>query len=366
MVTKNVNAVTINNINIKNPDEWKYNKLTTVKGADGKDVTTTELLHTGMQRFNGADNRMVYSYSLYDNPDKNVKYAGDFVHYNGKNAVVLDNTSKGYGYTANITVNAQPVDDLMLMLAYTHTESKEVSGLPGSDPISTWQGLNTIDGSNYVDAQRSQYVVPDKVIASVGYYIPFRHKGLLRGTHLNLFYSGYSSGGYSFCYTNDMNGDGINNDLMYIPKDDSEINFKTEEDRVAFWKFVEQDSYLKNHKGQYAEAYAARAPWVHRFDFRLLEDFEFKIGKTKHCFQLSFDIMNVGNLINSKWGISKTNTVSNSNRILKYEGVKSATDLTPVFSMYKVNGEYPTKTYDTYQNYSECWKLQVGIRYVFN
>ena len=90
--------------------------------------------------------------------------------------VVLDNTSKGYGYTANITVNAQPVDDLMLMLAYTHTESKEVSGLPGSDPISTWQGLNTIDGSNYVDAQRSQYVVPDKVIASVGYYIPFRHK----------------------------------------------------------------------------------------------------------------------------------------------------------------------------------------------
>ena len=366
MFTKNVNAVTINNINIKNPDEWKYNKLTTVKGADGKDVTTTELLHTGMQRFNGADNRMVYSYSLYDNPDKNVKYAGDFVHYNGKNAVVLDNTSKGYGYTANITVNAQPVDDLMLMLAYTHTESKEVSGLPGSDPISTWQGLNTIDGSNYVDAQRSQYVVPDKVIASVGYYIPFRHKGLLRGTHLNLFYSGYSSGGYSFCYTNDMNGDGINNDLMYIPKDDSEINFKTEEDRVAFWKFVEQDSYLKNHKGQYAEAYAARAPWVHRFDFRLLEDFEFKIGKTKHCFQLSFDIMNVGNLINSKWGISKSNTVSNSNRILKYEGVKSATDLTPVFSMYKVNGEYPTKTYDTYQNYSECWKLQVGIRYVFN
>ena len=255
---------------------------------------------------------------------------------------------------------------MMLMLAYTHTESKEVSGLPGSDPISTWQGLNTIDGSNYVDAQRSQYVVPDKVIASVGYYIPFRHKGLLRGTHLNLFYSGYSSGGYSFCYTNDMNGDGINNDLMYIPKDDSEINFKTEEDRVAFWKFVEQDSYLKNHKGQYAEAYAARAPWVHRFDFRLLEDFEFKIGKTKHCFQLSFDIMNVGNLINSKWGISKTNTVSNSNRILKYEGVKSVTDLTPVFSMYKVNGEYPTKTYDTYQNYSECWKLQVGIRYVFN
>ncbi|MDE5760714.1 MAG: TonB-dependent receptor, partial [Bacteroides sp.] len=362
MFTKNINAVTINNINIKNFDDWKYLKVT--KGADGN--VSNDLIHTGMQRFNGADNRIVYSYSPYNKSDNNVQYTSDFAHYNGKNAVILDNTSKGHGYTFNFTVNAQPIEDLNVMLAYTHTESKEVSGMPGNDPVSTWQGLMTVDGPNFGTVQRSRYVIPDKVIASVNYYIPFKYKGLLRGTHLNLFYSGYSSNGYSFCYTNDMNGDGINNDLMYIPKNDSEIKFKSEEDRAAFWKFVEQDSYLRNHKGQYAEAYAARAPWVHRFDFRLMEDFSFKIGKTKHSFQLSFDIMNVGNLINSKWGISKTNAVSNNGRILKYEGVASETDLTPVFSMYKVNGEYPTKTYDTYQNYSECWRMQVGIRYIFN
>lgn len=66
---------------------------------------------------------------------------------------------------------------------------------------------------------------------------------------------------------------------MYIPKDDSEIKFKNEADRTAFWNFVDQDSYLKNHKGEYAEAYAARAPWVHRFDLRITEDFSFKAGK---------------------------------------------------------------------------------------
>jgi hypothetical protein len=60
--------------------------------------------------------------------------------------------------------------------------------------------------------------VPDKVIAAVNYNLPFRHKGLLRKTSLNLFYSGYSASGYSFAYTNDMNGDGINNDMMYIRK----------------------------------------------------------------------------------------------------------------------------------------------------
>ncbi|MBQ6746474.1 MAG: TonB-dependent receptor [Bacteroidaceae bacterium] len=324
MYTRNINAVTINNINIKDTSGW--------------------------ERFQGADNRLIYP--------------SDYQYVKGKNAVVLGNTSKGHGYTANVTINAEPVENLNIMAAYTHTEQKEISGMPGSDPVSTWQGLITVDGPNFGTVQRSQYVVPDKVIASIGYYIPFTHKGLLRGTHLSLFYTGYSSGAYSFCYTNDMNGDGINNDLMYIPRNDSEINFKDEADRVAFWKFVNQDSYLSNHKGEYAEAYAARAPWVHRFDFRLLEDFSFNIGKTKHNFQLSLDIMNIGNLINSKWGISKNAAVSNNARFLKYEG-RDANNV-PTFSMYKVNGEYPTQTYDTYKDYNECWKMQIGIKYYFN
>lgn len=299
---KNINAVTLENINIKDPSNWEH--------------------------FNGADNRLIYP--------------SDYTYVSGKNAVVLTNTSKGHGYTANVTVNAQPVEDLNMMLAYTHTESKEISGLPGSDPVSTWQGMLTIDGPNFATVQRSRYVVPDKVIAAINYNLPFRHKGLLRKTSLNLFYSGYSASGYSFAYTNDMNGDGINNDMMYIPKDDSEIKFKNEADRTAFWNFVDQDSYLKNHKGEYAEAYAARAPWVHRFDLRITEDFSFKAGKTEHHFQLSLDFMNIGNMINSKWGVMKNASSSNGCRILKYEGMDD--NKTPIFSMYKINGEYPTET----------------------
>ena len=339
MYMKNVNAVVMNNINIKDPAK------------------------NGWDRFNGADNRYIYpSHTVENNGKKTTIY--DYQYVQGTNAVILDNTSKGWGYTANITLNAQPTKDLSLMAAYTHTESKEVSGMPGSDPVSAWTGLITVDGPNYGGVQRSRYVVPDKVIASINYNVPFTHKGVLRGTRLSLFYSGSSYSGYSYCYTNDMNGDGLSNDLMYIPRNDSEIKFKSDADRMAFWKFVEQDDYLKNHKGEYAEAYAARAPWVHRFDFRWLEDFEFKVGKTKHCFQLSFDILNVGNMLNSKWGVGKTTNPCNGGRILKYEGKDDKN--TPIFSMYKVNGEYPTKTYETYQDYSQCWKLQVGVRYIFN
>ena len=109
MFNKVVSGVTIDNINIDNTMSWKH--------------------------FRGADNRLIYP--------------SNFALNKGKNAVVLTNTNKGYGYTANITLNAQPVRNLDIMVAYTMTESKEVSGLPGSDPVSTWQGLITIDGPNF-------------------------------------------------------------------------------------------------------------------------------------------------------------------------------------------------------------------------
>ena len=332
MYTKNINAVTINNINIKPIDQWNGGK--------------------GAEYFAGADNRMIY--------------APDYTYVKGKNAVLLDNTSKGYGYTFNLTANMQPVDMLNLMLAYTHTESKEVSGMPGNDPVSTWQGLITVDGPNFGTVQRSRYVIPDRLIGSATWTIPFEYKGLARNTNISLFYTGYSATGNSFCYTNDMNGDGIANDLIYIPTaDETPGYFKSQEDAVAFESFVNQDKYLNSHRGQYAEAYAARAPWIHQFDLRLMEEFEFKVGKTKHAIQLSFDIMNFGNLLNSSWGVQKIATqASNGCRVLKYEG--RTADNKPQFSMQKnANGEYYSQTYDYSFNNSQCWQMQVGVKYIF-
>ena len=327
MYTKNINAVFMENVNIRDAET------------------------DGWQRFNGADNRLIYP--------------RDYRYYSNKNAIMLANTSKGYGYTANITVNAEPVKNLTLMASYTRTENKEVSGLPGSDPVSAWQNVISTDGPNRSKPQRSYYVTPDQVMATAGYYIPVKVKGLTWGTHINLFYKAYSYTGTSFTYSNDMNGDGLAYDLMYIPANDNEIHFKSEADRAAFWKFVDQDSYLSNHKGEYAEAYSGRSPWLHRIDLRVAEDFAVKVGKTVQKFQVSLDILNFGNMLNSHWGIPKSDDCCNYGKILKYEGVDASN--TPVFSMNKDgNGKYYSKTYDTLFNVSNCWSLQLGLKYFFN
>lgn len=323
MYTKNINAVMLDNYNIKPSTDW--------------------------ERFAGSDNRLIY-------PDNYT--------YNDKiqTACVLTNTNKGYGYVANITLKAQPIEDLHLMAAYTRTESKEVSGMPGSDAKSAWSSLYTIDGPNYATVQRSQYVVPDRVIASVGY-------DLHKTTHFNLFYTCYSPGGYSFIYSNDMNGDGNPADLMYIPKDENDIIFagtpeQRAKDAADFWAFVEQDKYLSSHKGEYAEAYSANAPLVHRFDFRFTQDIKFKIGSTDHKLELSFDFMNIGNLFNSKWGVAKNMSACNNGAILKYAGQNA--DGVPTFNLNRDKaGNAPTKTWEYNRATSQCWQLQFGARYTF-
>ena len=329
MFNKTVNGVYIDNINIKNPDSFP--------------------------RFAGADNRYKYPSDAYINKlgTKNI------------NAVMLRNTNKGYGYTANISVNMTPFKYFDIMASYTHTESKEVSGMPGSDPVSAWNGLATVDGPNFATVQRSAYVIPDRIIASISYFVPWRVFGEGKGLHLNLFYQAYSPYGYSYTYTNDMNGDGLTGDLMFIPKDDSQINFKTQEDRDLYWAFAKQDKYLSKHAGQYAESYGARAPFVHRLDFKLVEDFAFRIGKTSHNFQVSLDVLNLGNLINSNWGVNMNNSICNGSSVLKYEGVNASNQ--PVFSFFKdKNGVAPTKSFDYYVNNSQCWQIQLGIKYLFN
>ncbi len=326
--------------------EWMFNK--TIWGTRLVNWNIDESAVT--RRFKGPDNRLMYS--------------GSYT-YGGNNAYILTNSREGAGNTFNITVKSEPVRNLRLMASYTQTESKEISGMPGSNAASAYAGLASVNGPNFLTLQRSQYVVPDKIAANVSYYLD-----LIGGVQFDLYYNGYSAYGNSFTYSNDMNGDGRATDLIYIPASRNELAFTSEADRDAFWNFVEQDSYLSANKGRYAEANAARAPFVHRFDLRVAKDFKFRIGSTSHKFQLSASIDNIGNMFNSKWGVRKLDCYNKNSFTgvispLKFEGLNASG--VPQFSFNKVGDAYPTETYSTYyKKSSECWRVLFGLKYFFN
>ena len=304
----------------------------TVEGMYNKDIYNVvmrnwNIVNNGnLSRFAGPDNRLDYSTSTTGNylVDKNVTGG----------AVILDNDTRGYSASFNTMVTAEPIKDLNLMFSYTHQWAKEITGLPGNQAYSTWQGLYAVDGPNNAELHNAQYLTPDKLIASLTYRKDY---GKYFATSVGLYYAAYASSLHSYMYNGDMNGDGNPNDLMYIPRTKDELKFVDKngftaaEQADAFWRFVEQDKYLSAHKGEYAEAYGAALPWVHRFDLKVTQDFRLRAGKAIHTLQLSFDILNVGNLLKSSWGVTQTTSPSNYGKILRYEG-KDANGV-PTYSM---------------------------------
>ena len=310
----------------------------------------------GFVRWNGADNRPIYPTTFRT----------------GTKAFVLENTSKGYGWTGNVTLTAQPFDWLNLMAAYTHTVQKEITGMPGSNAESAFTYISTTAGPNNIKLHNSQFVTPDRIIASA----TFNDKS---GNHYSLIYETWRGGyNYSYMLSNDMNGDGYKYDALYIPTDGQvgyydasgklqgagDFRFASQDDQDRFMEYVHQDSYLKKHQGEYAEGYSVYSPWVHRLDFSYKHDFYLKTGKSKHTLQLSFDMKNVLNFFNSAWGVSKyLNPTLSEGRILKYE--KTDAQGYPVFSTpAAVSGN--TEIWQLNHAIGQCWYASIGVKYMFN
>ena len=309
----------------------------------------------GFARLNGADNRPLYQ-------DFQQQYMKDGKATNMPAAYVLENTNQGYGYSATLTMNMRPVEGLSLMAAYTHTASKEITGMPGSNASSVLNYMGTVYGPNDPGLHNSQYVTPDRFVASVSHSDK-------SGNHFSFIYEAWRGGSnYSYMTANDMNGDGYNYDLIYIPtKCDIEFGdfrFVSEDDAQRFMDYVANDKYLSKHQGQYAEAYSVYSPWTHRVDFSYKHDFKVKTGKSTNTLQLNFDIKNLLNLFNSNWGVSKyMNPALGEGRILKYEGVDQdgyATFSTPA----AVNGN--VNVWNDSIGIGQCWYASIGIKYMFN
>ncbi len=323
--------------------EGIYNK--TINGVSISDWSIPNV--GGFARFNGVDNRPIYPAGYRTNTK----------------AFVLENTKLGYGWSGNITFNAQPAEWLNLMAAYAHTVAKDVTGMPGSAAESAFTYVPTVEGPNFIRLHNSQYNTPDRLVAS----LTANDKS---GNHYSLIYEAWLGGAnYSYMMVNDINSDGYNYDAIYIPTDadveSNQFRFVSADDKTRFMDYVHATSYLKNHQGQYAEPYSVYSPWVHRIDFGYKHDFVFNGGKDKHRLQLSLDLKNALNLFNSDWGVAKylNPAIGSEARILKYEGVDAdgvATFSTPS----SINGD--TKTFTPSYSLGQCWYALIGIKYIFN
>ncbi|MGF1925279.1 MAG: TonB-dependent receptor, partial [Bacteroidia bacterium] len=362
--------------------EGIYNKdLRTVLFRNANLVAPKELNVAGY-----PDNRMIYPNANTDkfiNPILNGKAVpnGTVIPGNGAqpgafNVIVLENSTEGHYYSVTGSLTKSFNNGIGARISYIKSEAKSLYEGGGDQTLSSWQAISTVNGANHPVLGYSGFVAPSRVIASVYYRKEFiKHLG----TQLTLVYDG-ANGRQSYTYSTDINRDGANGDLIYVPKDASEIDFVSltigsganavtytpKQQSDLFFRFVERDSYLRGRKGKYAERNGALTPFNGQFDFRFQQDIFTNVGGKRNTIQFNWDVLNFGNLINKDWGVQRS---SHTSSILVPTNVSSLTPggtTRPTFRIATEGNTPVTHGYRDNVGFGSTWSMQFGFRYIFN
>jgi hypothetical protein len=194
-------------------------------------------------------------------------------------------------------------------------------------------------------------------------------------TTVSAFFNVYTGGNSSYTYSSDANGDTATNDLIYIPRNTSEMNFASlttggktftpAEQAAAFDAYINQDAYLSQHRGEYAQRGAVFYPLVKRMDLSVTQDLFHSIKGMRHSGQIRLDITNFGNLLNHNWGGSRS---LYSNRILTSPAVDANGALSyKLYTVTTASGpQLLSKTFQRTAGLSDVYTLMLSFRYTFN
>jgi hypothetical protein len=325
----NINEIFIRNPNLAAP-------IGTIPGPDGR------------LRYGGAGNNRLNAIA------------------SGGDTYVIDNNGQGYDVSFTAQLRQVFQNGLSASAAYNFTEAK--NNMDSTEiAFALWQ-FNPVEGNpNNYDAAFSQFGHRHRITGSANYR---RAWSEMFATSFGLFFEaaegGFFTAGrtsrYSYTIAGDLNGDGNSNDLIYIPRDQGEINLvdipgglTAAQQWTALNAFIEQDPYLSEHRGEIAERNGAINPWFSNLDLRILQD----VIVSDHTFQISFDMLNVANFLNSDWGVR--------------EVVNNAAKTPLILTGFNGEGEplyqFPGTVTETFiDDPSELsrWRAQIGFRYLFN
>ena len=297
-------------------------------------------------RLEGVDSRPVYQLS-----DRATVFGG------ATNAYVFTNIDGGYSFNWSAEIE-KAWESAYAKFGYNYTQAEDAMSIDAEISSDAYdRNPANVQNTNEVQIAPSLYGNRHKIFGTLSKKWSY---GNGFGTTISLYFEYIEGNRYSYTYSGDINNDGsFLNDLLYIPTDSEidQMNFGGDAgaQRNAFKAYIAQDEYLSARRGEYAEKYGSLSPWYNTWDIRILQDISIKGSNNK--FQLSFDILNAGNLVNSGWGVRQfaTNT-----SLVQPLGV-SVADGVPTYS-------FDTNLRNTFFNdfsTNSRWRIQTGLRYIF-
>lgn len=312
-----------------------------------------------------GDKRKWYSRNSYSNP-----------------YMITNAGHKAYYYSITASLAKKFAFGLNLSASYTYSKAKSYGDGVGDQVSSAYYNNRySVNGNNDMELGYGTYVAPNRLLISASYKKDY---GKNFGSEVGLIYEGMNMGyadGYSCTrYTYQLTGNVVNdygsNGLVYIPASREALNewkftdvkdkagkvtYTAEQQKDDFWAYINQDDYLKNHKGEYAERGGAVMPWHHQLDFKFNQNFYLNVAGQKNTLQFGVDIKNLANLLNNSWGLYKT---VNNTKLLKYTAGKDGA--AGSFQFQKNGKDVLSKTYTNLTSFNSTYSIQFSIRYIFN
>jgi Carboxypeptidase regulatory-like domain len=309
--------------------------------------------------------------AAFAGPDSRPRWTSNRIYSAVSNAIVL--TNEGAGHSSNLSFSLERVfrGGLFAKVGYTYGLSKNTVDA-GSIASGSWTGNPAALDPNNPVAGYSQFSPGHRLYGAVSYIRDFG----IGPTSVSVYFEGRNAGNGSYTYSGDMNGDGaFGNDLIYIPRNPSEMHFVsnrvivgtdttiyTPAQQAAAWEaFINQDPYLRTHRGTFAQRNAVFLPMVYRADLSISQDVGREIGGRPNRIQIRLDMLNVTNWLNHDWGVSQgfvTNTP------LIYAGVDATG--APTYRLATTGGQLISQSFQKVVTTADVWRMQLGVRYLFN
>jgi hypothetical protein len=278
-------------------------------------------------------------------------------------AYVIKNTDQNRSWNISTTLTRTFRNGWQARGGYSYGVAKGIVE-PGSTASSSW-GSNANPGDpNNPPLQYSSNSPGHRVYWQATYSHPWVSWG---ATTISAFWDGHTGGNTSYVFSGDANTDGFTgNDLIYIPRNQSEMNFVQNgaftpaQQAAAFDAYISQDPYLSQHRGEYAVRGAVFLPFYNRVDLSITQDVFKEIGGRKHSGQIRLDMTNFGNLLNKNWGVSQRLIQS---QVLTSAGPDANGALS--YRLTLVNNQLPTTSYQSSTSIDNVYVLMLSFRYTF-
>jgi hypothetical protein len=359
--------------NFRFPQVWRSN-LAIDQHLPWDLVGTAEYLYTkdvnGIAYINA---NLPAPQTSFTGPDGRPRWTANRIYGNVSDATVL--TNQGIGHSENVAATLERTfrNGLFAKIGWSYGTSKNTVDA-GSIASGSWTGNPIgVDPNNPIIAN-SQFASGHRFFGALSYERDFVGVG---PTTISLYVEDRSAGNGSYVFNGDMNGDGASgNDLIYIPRTQGEMNFVTNKikfsstDSVIFtpaqqataWDgFINQDPYLKNHRGEYAGRNAVFLPMVFRADVSIAQEISRRLGGNANSLQIRLDIFNFTNLLSNNWGVSQGFVTQ---RPLAYAGVDGSG--APTYRLANVGHSLIAHSFQNNVSTLDVWRMQLGVRYMFN